>query len=330
MKKIVQYLLEHNTLTRQVAKETMLQIGKGVYNDSEIAAFVTIYLMRSITIEELEGFQEALMEMCTSITFEQTLFTDIVGTGGDGKNTFNISTLSCFVLAGAGYNVVKHGNYGVSSISGSSNVMEYLGYKFSNQNEKLQKELTETSICFLHAPLFHSALKNVADVRKNLGIRTFFNMLGPIVNPATPSHTVIGVYNLEVARYYNYFMQRNKTIFSIVHTMDGFDEISLTDDCKIITRQGEQVFSPEYLGKRTVKNTDINGGTSIEDAAKIFMDVLKGNATWAQNAVVFSNAAIAIQNLTEQDYSTCFQLAIESVESGKACKQFNKLIALQK
>jgi anthranilate phosphoribosyltransferase len=330
MKKILNILFEHKSLDKTTAKQVMLGIGKGDYNDAEVSAFVTVYLMRSITIQELEGFREALLEMCLPIQLEQESVTDIVGTGGDGKNTFNISTLSCFIVAGAGYKVAKHGNYGVSTISGSSNVMENLGYKFSNDADKIKKEITATNISFLHAPLFHPALKVVAGVRKNLGLRTFFNMLGPVVNPSQPSHQVIGVYNLEIARYYNYLLQNSKTEFAIIHTLDGYDEISLTDDTKVINRVGEHIYSPEYLGKRTVKLQDINGGNTVEEAAEIFLTILKGDGTWAQNAIVLANAAIAIQNLNEgQSYKDAFAQAIESLESKKAHEQFKQLILLQ-
>ncbi len=330
MKKILNILFEHKSLDRATAKQVMLSIGKGEYNEAEVAAFVTVYLMRSITIQELEGFREALLEMCLPISLEQDVVTDIVGTGGDGKNTFNISTLSCFIVAGAGYKVAKHGNYGVSTISGSSNVMENLGYKFSNNTDKIQKEITETNISFLHAPLFHPALKVVAGVRKNLGLRTFFNMLGPVVNPAQPSHQVIGVYSLEIARYYNYLLQNSKTEFAIIHTLDGYDEISLTDDAKVINRTGEHIYAPEYLGKRTVKLADIGGGNTVEDAAAIFLAILKGEGSWSQNAVVLANAAIAIQNLNSaMSYKEAFEQSITSFESGKAYEQFKKLILLQ-
>jgi anthranilate phosphoribosyltransferase len=330
MKKILQLLFEHKTLSSQQAKEVMLGISKGQHNDTEIAAFATVYLMRSITIEELNGFRTALMEMCLPVALNNGAVLDIVGTGGDGKNTFNISTLTCFIVAGAGYAVAKHGNYGVSSVSGSSNVMETLGYQFSNDAGKLQKELDAANICFLHAPLFHPALKTVAGVRRNLGFRTFFNMLGPLVNPASPQQQVIGVYNLEIARYYNYLLQQSTVRYSIIHTMDGYDEISLTDDAKIITRQGEQIASPVQLGKRTVTAMDIFGGQSIEEAAKLFVKILKGEGSWAQNAVALANAAVAIQcagNIT--DYNTAYGKAVESFESGRAFSIFEKLIQLQ-
>ncbi len=323
MKKVLQYLLEHKNLTSALAKEVMLKMGKGDYSESEMAAFVTVYLMRTITIDELVGFRDALLEMCVPIQLVADTCTDNVGTGGDSKNTFNISTVSSIIVAGAGYKVVKHGNYGVSSTSGSSNVMELLGYTFSNDSAKLQSDLDKANICFLHAPLFHPALKNVAQMRRNLGLRTIFNILGPLVNPAQPSHTVLGVYHLEIARYYNYLLQNTKTEYSIVHTMDGYDEISLTDDTKIIKKTGEEIYSPNFLGKRTVKASDITGGDTKEDAAKIFVDILKCQGSWAQNAVALANAAVAIQNMTHTAYDVAYNEAIESLESGKALKCLN-------
>lgn len=328
MKKILNRLFEHKTLTRAEAKQVMLDIGNGVYNDAELSAFITVYLMRSITIDELQGFREALLEICLPVSLGNDTI-DIVGTGGDGKNTFNISTLSCFIVAGAGYKVTKHGNYGVSSVSGSSNVMEILGYKFSSDENKLKTELDEAGICFLHAPLFHPALKIVAGVRRSMGLRTLFNLLGPLVNPARPRFQVIGVYNPEIARYYNYLLQRDETEYCIIHTFGGYDEISLTDDARIINRNGEQIISPEQLGKRTVFAHDLSGGNSVEDAAKIFSGILKGNGTWAQNAVALANAAIAIQCIGQVEYAMAYQLAVNSLESGEAQKKFNQLIALQ-
>src|SRR6187455_2221956 len=276
MKKILQYLFEHKTLSREQAKEVLVNIGKSIYNEHEITAFMTVYLMRSITIDELMGFRDALLELCVRVDFNEYETIDIVGTGGDGKNTFNISTLSCFIVAGTGQKVAKHGNYGASSISGASNVMEQVGYKFKSDTGILKKELERSNICFLHAPLFHPALKTVGSIRKNLGVRTFFNMLGPMVNPAFPAYQLVGVYNLEMARIYNYMLQRGGTAFTIIHSLDGYDEISLTGDTKVITNKGEQILTAETLGKRTVQASDIYGGNSPEEAAAIFLKILKG------------------------------------------------------
>ncbi|ANE49830.1 anthranilate phosphoribosyltransferase [Flavisolibacter tropicus] len=330
MKELLLQLFEHKTISREQAKAVMLNIAKGEYNESELAAFMTVFLMRSITIDELQGFRDGLLELAVPVDLNGHKVMDIVGTGGDGKNTFNISTLACFIVAGAGQKVAKHGNYGASSVSGASNVMESMGYKFKNDNDQLKRELDESGFTFLHAPLFHPALKNVGGIRKNLGLRTFFNMLGPMVNPAKPEFQLVGVYSLEMARIYNYLLQQEGKPFTIIHGLDGYDEISLTNDTKVITNKGEEVLSPEYLGKRTVSSTDIQGGNSVGEAAKIFMKIIKGDGTWAQNAVVLANAAMALQCTGNfANYEDSYNAAIESLESGKAYQSFQKLIELQ-
>lgn len=330
MKKILQHLFEHKALSRQQAKEIMLNIAKGTYNDVELTAFITVYLMRSITIDELQGFRDGLLELAVPVDLNDYKVMDIVGTGGDGKNTFNISTLSCFIVAGAGKKVAKHGNYGATSVSGASNVMETLGYKFKNNNDSLKREVEEANFTFLHAPLFHPALKAVAGIRKNLGFRTFFNMLGPMVNPARPEYQLVGVYNLEMARIYNYLLQQSGKPFTIIHGLDGYDEISLTNDTKVITNAGEKVVSAEQLGKRIVSPIDIYGGTTVDEAAKIFLRILKGEGSWAQNAVVLANAAMALNCMGDyKQYDDAYNAAVESLESGKALQAFQKLISLQ-
>ncbi len=330
MKKILQQLFEHKTLARATAKDVMLNMAKNVYNETEIASFITVYLMRSITISELQGFRDGLLELAVSVNLDGQEVIDIVGTGGDGKNTFNISTLACFIVAGAGVKVAKHGNYGASSVSGASNVMETLGYKFKSTNQALSKEVEETGFCFLHAPQFHPALKAVGGIRKALGFRTFFNMLGPMVNPAAPQYQLVGVYNLEMARIYNYLLQQGGRPFTIIHALDGYDEISLTGDTKIITQKGEQIFSAETLGKRTVSPVDIYGGNTVEEAAKIFVKVLAGEGSWSQNAVVLANAAMALQGQNNSgSYDDAYNSAVESLESGKANAAFKKLISMQ-
>ena len=330
MKKILLYLFEHKTLSRQEAKEILTNISKGLYNDAEMAAFITVFLMRSITIAELEGFRDALLELCVPVNFDDLDTIDIVGTGGDGKNTFNISTLSCFIVAGTGQKVAKHGNYGATSVSGASNVMELLGYKLKNHPDRLRQEIDESNICFLHAPLFHPALKTVAPIRKNLGVRSFFNMLGPMVNPAAPAFQLVGVYSLEMARIYNYLLQQTGRAFTIIHSLDGYDEISLTSDTKVITNKGERIMTPEQLGHRSVSPSDIHGGNTAEDAAKIFLKILQGQGSWAQNAVVIANASMALSCTGKYaDYNTAYLAAVESLESGKALSAFKKLISLQ-
>ena len=330
MKKILLHLFEHKTLSRHEAKDVLVNISKGSYNEHEITSFMTVFLMRSITIEELQGFRDALLELCVKVKFNGDRLMDIVGTGGDEKNTFNISTLSCFVVAGAGQKVAKHGNYGVTSTSGSSNVMELLGYKFKNDNETLQSEIDEANICFLHAPLFHPALKAVGVIRKNLGVRTFFNMLGPMVNPAQPDYQLVGVYNLEMARIYNYLLQQTGKPFTIIHSLDGYDEISLTGDTKVITANGERILTPEDLGKRMVQPQDIYGGNTADEAARIFMKIIKGEGTWAQNAVVFANSAMALQcSGNFATYQAAYEAAVESLESGKAYNCLETLVGMQ-
>jgi anthranilate phosphoribosyltransferase len=330
MKKILQYLFEHKTLSREIAKEALVGIGKGVYNEHQITAFMTVYLMRSITLQELQGFQDALLELCLPMNFDGYETIDIVGTGGDGKNTFNISTISCFIVAGTGHKVTKHGNYGASTISGASNVMENLGYRFKNNNDALRKELDEANICFMHAPLFHPALKNVGAIRRNLEIRTFFNMLGPLVNPAFPSFSIIGVYNLEMARLYNYLMQQQSERYSIIHSLDGYDEISLTGDAKIITQNGEKIYSANEMGNMEISPESITGGDTIEEAAQKFKTIISGNGTPQQEAVVLANAAIALFTTgLYKNYDTAFDAAKESLQSGKANECLQKLISLQ-
>lgn len=330
MKKSLQYLFEHKTLSREQAKEILTNISKSMHNETEVASFVTVFLMRSITIDELQGFRDALLDLCVPVNLTGYKTLDIVGTGGDGKNTFNISTLACFIAAGTGQKVAKHGNYGASSISGASNVMEHLGYKLKAESAKLKAEIEEANICFMHAPLFHPALKTVAPIRKNFGLRTFFNMLGPLVNPAFPEFQLIGVYNLEMARIYNYLLQQTGKTFTIIHGLDGYDEISLTNDTKVISNKGEQIKTPLQLGKRFVDAKDIEGGATPEAAAELFLKIIKGNGTWAQNAVVLANAAMALQCTGNyKNYDDAYYASVESLESGKAYTCLQKLISLQ-
>lgn len=328
MKKLLNRLINHETITKEEAKNVLVNISKGAYNSSQIASFLTVYMMRTITVEELEGFRDALLDLCIAVDFSAYNTIDLCGTGGDGKNTFNISTLSSFVTAGAGINVTKHGNYGVSSISGSSNVMEYLGIKFSNDKEFLQRCLDEAGICVLHAPLFHPAMKNVAPIRKELGVKTFFNMLGPMVNPSFPKNQLVGVFNLELARLYGYLYQKTDKKYTILHALDGYDEISLTGKTKVISTSSEAMLSPEDFSVSKIKQEDIFGGDTVKASADIFVNVISGKGTEAQNNVVSANAGMAIatvKNLTPQQG---FELAKESLLSGKAKEKLEKLIAL--
>jgi len=328
MKTILNRLINHEILSKAEAKEVLVNISSGNYNQSQIAAFLTVYMMRSITIEELTGFREALLELCIPIDFSAYDTIDLCGTGGDGKDTFNISTLASFIVAGAGIKVAKHGNYGVSSISGSSNVMEKMGVKFTNDIDFLTKSIEETNIAILHAPLFHPAMKNVGPIRKELGVKTFFNMLGPMVNPSFPKNQMVGVFSLELARMYVYLYQNTSTNYSILHGLSGFDEVSLTDDVKIITNTSENILKPKDFHLPYVQLEKIKGGNTIDEAAKIFYNVISGNGSEEQNNVVCVNAAIAIQTVEKNSFEDALAKAQESLASGKALEKLNYLIKI--
>jgi len=331
MKEILSYLFDYKTLTKDDAKEVLTNIASGKYNDSEIAAFVSVYLMRNITVEELSGFRDALLNLCIPLDLSEFNTIDVCGTGGDGKSTFNISTLTSFVVAGAGEKVSKHGNYSVSSNCGSSNVMEFYGYNFSNDGEKLKNEIDKTGICFLHAPLFNPAMKNVAPVRRSLRMKTFFNMLGPMVNPSSPGNQLIGVFSLDVARLYNYIYQDSGVNFTIIHSLDGYDEISLTAPFKAYNVESERTITPEETGLSRVRPDEIYGGETVEEASKIFIDILQGKGSTAQNHAVIANAAFALQTLNSSlPIDAAVEKATTSLSSGKALKVFSELIDLQK
>ncbi|MEE9362813.1 MAG: anthranilate phosphoribosyltransferase [Cellulophaga sp.] len=325
MKQILNKLINHDILSKEESKLVLVNIAKGDYNPSQIAAFLTVYMMRSITIEELEGFRNALLELCLAVDLSAYNPVDLCGTGGDGKDTFNISTLASFVTAGAGIKVTKHGNYGVSSKCGSSNVMEHLGIKFSNEASFLEKSIEKAGICVLHAPLFHPAMKNVAPIRRELGVKTFFNMLGPMVNPAFPTNQIVGVFNLELARMYGYLYQNTDKNFTVLHALDGYDEISLTGDTKTISNKSEGMLKPSDFGVSKIEQTDITGGDSIEDSAAIFMSILNGKGTTAQNNVVCANAGIAIATVKGISPKEGFELANESLLSMKGLKALQTL-----
>jgi anthranilate phosphoribosyltransferase len=329
MKQILNKLFEHQCLSREEAYETLTEITRGEVNEAQIAAFLTVYLMRSISVEELDGFRQALLDLCIRLDVDDFETIDLCGTGGDGKNTFNISTLSSFVVAGAGGKVVKHGNYGVSSVCGSSNVLEAMGYRFKNEASSLRRELDEAGICFLHAPMFHPALKNVGPVRRALGIKTFFNMLGPLVNPAFPDCQLTGVFNLELQRLYGYLLQPTGRRFNVVHTLGGYDELSLTAPAKSVSNRGEETLTPAVFGG-AVSETDLAGGSTVEASVKLFTEILEGKGTTAQNRVVVANSALALQCIyPEKSLESCMAAASESLESGKALGALKKLIAMQ-
>ena len=328
MKTVLNELIDHQSLTKANAHQVLIELASGKYNPSQMSSFMTVYMMRNITVEELQGFRDAMLELCIPVRFDQPVM-DVCGTGGDGKNTFNISTLSSFVVAAAGQPVAKHGNYGVSSACGSSNVLEYFGYKFTNDVDELKRSLDRSNICFMHAPLFHPAMKNVAPIRKELGVKTFFNMLGPMVNPAFPKRQLVGVFSLELARQYGYLYQDTDKDFVILHSLDGYDEISLTGPFKYFSNNGEQLAEPADLGLPLVNDTDLYGGDTVEESARIFMNVLEGNGTSQQNAAVIANAGMALYCADQQNgFSPAMENAKETLVSGKALISFKKLLNL--
>lgn len=326
MKETLNRLIQHQTLSKEESKEVLTGLATGQYNNSQIASFLTIYLMRAIRVEELEGFRDAMLELCIPVDLQGYNAIDVCGTGGDSKNTFNISTISSFIVAGAGINVAKHGNYGVSSVSGSSNVLESLGCKFSNEIDQIKRSIDESGICFMHAPLFHPAMKHVAPIRKELGVKTFFNMLGPMVNPSFPPNQLVGVFSLELARLYGYLYQNTSKNFSIVHSLDGYDEISLTSDFKLISNKTESLISPRDLSFKVLSQESLHGGETVEDSAVIFNAILNNAGTEAQRDAVLSNAGLAISTVEQSSFLVGIEKARESLQSGKALQSFKNFI----
>ena len=331
MREVLNNLFEYKSLNKDNAKEILKNLAQGVYNNSQVASFLTVYLMRSITVDELEGFREAMLELCIPIDLSAYDPIDLCGTGGDGKDTFNISTLSSFLVAAAGQPVAKHGNNSVSSVCGSSNILSYFGAKFSNDPAQLEKSIDTAGICYLHAPLFHPAMKNVAPIRQELGIKTFFNMLGPMVNPAFVKKQLVGVFSLELARLYAYLYQRSDSHFAIIHALDGYDEISLTDSFKMITRDNEFIFSPRDLGLSEVNPQELYGGKDVEEAAKIFSGILEGKGSKAQSDVVIANAGMSLYGSGfVSSVEEAIGLAGEALRSGEALKRFKKFIEVNR
>ena len=330
MKKILNRLTQYETLTENESRNIIIDISEGKLNTSQISSFLTIFMIRNITIEELNGFRKALIELSLKIDLKEFDPIDLCGTGGDEKDTFNISTLASFVTAGSGVKVAKHGNYGVSSSCGSSNVLEYLDLKFNNDSDKIKRAVDKANICFLHAPLFHPAMKNVAPVRKELGLKTFFNMLGPMVNPSMPEKQVVGVYNLELARIYNYLYQTTDINYNIIHSIDGYDEISLTNGTKVYSRESEFILGSEDFNLKNIDSKNIIGGKDIKSSSKIFMDVLNGKGSTDQENVVCANASLAIAISKDVSIIEAFNQAKESIKTKNALKCFNDLINIMK
>lgn len=327
MKEILTRLFGHERLSRAEARQVLYDVSHGNYNHLQVASFITVYQMRPITVQELQGFRDALLELCVPFPLDGEEAIDIVGTGGDHKNTFNVSTISAVVVAGAGYKVVKHGSYGVSSTVGSSNVLMEMGYQFTNDTGVLRRQLNRSNMCFLHAPLFHPAMKEVVPVRKQLGMKTFFNMLGPLVNPAQPSHQLLGTFSLELSRLYHYIMQETGRRFSIVYSLDGYDEASLTGPFKLRTNEEDLILTPAALGKPQLTQQSLYGGETEADAAAIFRNVLNNEGTSAQFDVVTANAGLAIHNLhPQQSLADSIEEAKESLLSGRARQAFDKLL----
>jgi anthranilate phosphoribosyltransferase len=331
MKELITALCNGHQLNEIEAKELLIAITNGTINESQTVAFMSIYMMRPISIDELSGFKNAMLELAIKVDTGNTRTIDVCGTGGDGKNTFNISTCTSFVLAAMGVKVTKHGNYGVSSVSGSSNVLEYFGMRFKKNTMDLIADLEENNICFIHAPYFHPALKQVSLIRKALGVRTFFNMLGPLVNPALPHYRCNGVFNLELLRKYHYIYQQEKNSYAIMHDLNGYDEISLTGQAKLYTHKEEKLISAYDFGIKDLKSEQLFGGNTIEAAAKIFYAVLNNESTEAQKQVVAVNAALAYKTVhTHVDDKTAFALAIESIENKKAFTHFKNSLLTKK
>lgn len=328
MKAILNKLYNHQRLTKSEAKQILKDIASEKYNEAHLASFMTVFMMRPITVDELSGFRDALKELALKVDLSDYNTIDIVGTGGDGKDTFNISTLTSFIVAGTGQKVAKHGNYSVSSQSGSSDMLASFGYEFTNDENTLKKHLENANICFLHAPKFHPAMKAVGPTRKALQLKTFFNMLGPLVNPSSPKNHMLGTFNLEVARLYNYILQDEDINYGIIHALDGYDEISLTSGFKFFSKKGESLITPEDLGQKRIQQSEIFGGNSVADAAKIFKTILDGVGTKAQNNVVLTNAAFALQIVDDtKDFNDAFEEAKDALFNLKAKKCLELLIS---
>lgn len=328
MKTYLQKRVEGLTLSKTEAQEALGKIANGEVNNSHIAAFLTSYMMKPITAEELEGFRDAMLDVALTVDLSAFSPMDVCGTGGDGKDTFNISTTSSFVVAGAGQFVAKHGNHGVSSSVGSSTVLEYLGVKFSNDEAYLKSKIEEAGICFLHAPLFHPAMRFVGPIRKELGMKTFFNMLGPLLNPAKVTKQITGVYNQEIFHLYSSLLEKSEDNLGVLYGLDGYDEISLTGDFLLSTTRGQETISPEQLGFTKCKQEELSGGSTVEESAKILIDVLNNKGTKAQTEVILANATIALYCADNKlSLSDAVLKAKESLESGKAFECFNKFIS---
>ena len=330
MKEILTKLLNHEELSREEMKQILIGITHSEYPNEQITALLTCLQMRGVTVDELLGFRDGVLETGVHAPLDCDRYIDVVGTGGDRKNTFNISTTSCFVIAGAGYKVAKHGNYAATSTSGASNVIAHHGIQFTNDIDKLNRSINECGIVYLHAQLFASAMKFVGPIRKALQFPTIFNLLGPIVNPSQPKCQLLGVANLDQMRLYNNVYQKLGIDYGIVNSIDGYDEISLTGDFKVTTNQYERIFHPKDLDFDIIKPEELVAGATEDEAAQIFDAVLQNRALPGQKQVVLANAAFGIQVLEkgQKTIEECIAIACESIESGRAWKTFEKFVEL--
>ena len=326
MKKQLHSLISGENLSYEEALEAILQIGSGKVNDSQTAAFLMGIQQKGISVEELAGFREGMLSLALDLGFEDIEAMDVCGTGGDGKDTFNISTTSAFVVAGAGVKVAKHGNHGVSSAVGSSTVLEHLGVLFTNDKDFLRKKLEYAGICYLHAPLFHPAMRAVATVRKELGIKTFFNILGPLLNPAKVKSQLTGVSDLGTFGLYQQLFSRQKGNFGVVHALDGYDEISMTGDFRVATKEYDKTYRTEDTTLEKVLESELSGGSTLEESGEILLNILKNEGTKAQSSAVLANAGLAISIAKNIDLEEGIRLAKESLEQGESYKSFLRLI----
>lgn len=323
MKRFLEIIMDKEYFSKQTASRFIHAMGEGTVSDAEIAAILAGIQFRGVSLEELDGFREALLERALKPEIDASESIDVCGTGGDGKDTFNISTTTALVLAAMGNKVIKHGNYGVSSSCGSSNVLESLGFRFTTDNGELNDDLTKNNICFLHAPLFHPTLKKVAPVRKNLAVRTIFNSLGPLVNPVQPAYQLTGTYSLELAKMYQHVLRPNRKAFSVVYAMDGYDEITLTDAARLLAKDNDSIIASAHFGRKIIAPESLQSGGTIDKAAEILLAIARGNGSEAQTDVVAANVATALQTIqTNTDIKDAFTEAQQFIRSGQTAKHF--------
>lgn len=325
MSSLVEDILEGRRLSVEEGRSLMEEMLHDQFPLPRVAALVTCIRVRGVTVDLLDGFSQALLDAATPVDLRTDNLVDVCGTGGDGKDSFNISTTVAFILAGAGYKVAKHGNVAVSSSCGSSNVLEALGVPLTADTSRLQRSLEQSGVCFLHAPLFHPALRRFGPMRKELGFKTVFNALGPLVNPVRPSYQFAGVYNLELQRLYSTLLQRRGGRFAVVHSLDGYDEVSLTGVARVTTRQGTYELRPRDLGVSTLSPESIRGPGDAVAGAALITAILEGRGSSAHEDVTCANAAVAIHSFEGGgELSYCMERARESLRSGRALQALRR------